>query len=173
MPLRTRPPKTRKTTDILISPEARAPVETWLQHCSKVSIPETRLGIDTETREATKKVTACAKRTPPNADIRLRLTNDLSDALAEQARFWESCMDELPQAAREHSPNTLTFLELTTELATDLEMSIKESNKPPRPKGPKPNCRICGKAVESAGAATVDMDSRGTIIATYKHNECA
>ena len=168
MPPTTGLPKPRKTTDIRISPEEWTPVQAWLQHCSNAGIPETRLGLHTETQAAIKRVTASAKRTPPTANIRLRLPNELANDLAEQVRFWESCMDELPQTAREHSPNPLTFL----ELALDLEASIKESKQTPSSNGSNPTCQTCGKPVPSAGTATVNLDSRGIVITTYKHREC-
>ena len=167
MPPQTRTAQTRKTTDIVISPEEWTPVATWLHRCSQNGIPGTRLGLDDETRTAIQKVTTRAARMRPTANIRLRLPNDLADALAQQARFWESCMDELPQAAQEDAPNSMTFM----ELALDLEASIRESSQPPKPKRPTPLCHLCHKPVEAEGHASVDIVD-GITAALYMHNDC-
>ena len=167
MPPQERTARTRKTTDIVISPEEWTPVTTWLHRCSQNGIPETRLGLDDETRTAIQKVTTQAGKTPLTANIRLRLPNELADAIAQQARFWESCMDELPQTAQEDSPNPMTFL----ELALDLEASIQESNQPPRPQRPRPVCHLCHKAMGAGGSASVDI-ADGMTTALYRHNDC-
>ena len=167
MPSQIRTTQTRKTTDIVISPEEWTPVATWLHRCSQNGIPETRLGLDDETRTAIQKVTTRAARMRPTANIRLRLPNDLADALAQQTRFWESCMDKLPQAAQEDAPNPMTFL----ELALDLETSIQESSQPPRPQRPKPICRLCHNAVGAEGRASVDI-AGGITAALYMHKDC-
>ena len=167
MPSQERTARTRKTTDIIISPEEWTPVATWLLRCSKNAIPETRMGLNPETITAIQKVTTRAGKTPPTANIRLRLPNDLADAIAQQARFWESCMDELPQAAQEDAPNPMTFL----ELALDLEASIQESNQPPRTQRTTPVCHLCHKPMGAGGSASVDIAGSMTTV-LYRHNEC-
>ena len=167
MPTQQRTARTRKTTDIVISPEEWTPVVTWLLRCSKKAIPETRLGLNPETITAIQKVTTRAARMRPTANIRLRLPNNLADALAQQTRFWESCMDELPQAAQEDAPNPMTFL----ELALDLEASIQESSQPPRPQRATPVCHLCHKAMGAGGSASVDI-AGGMTTALYRHNDC-
>ena len=129
--------------------------------------PQNRLSLTPDTIKAIEKVRARARKTARTADIRLRLPNGVAEALAKQARFSESCMDELPPTARHQAPNPLTFL----ELALDLEASINDSNQQPQAKRPTPICHVSRKPMGADGHASVDI-SDGVTIAIYRHTHC-
>ena len=163
----TRRTPARKTTDLTLNPEDWMPVATWLQQSTLAGVPDHRLYLDTESETAVQRTTARSERTPHNQQIGIRLPNELADALAQQTRFWEACLDELPPEARNNAPDPATFL----ELALDIEMSIEESAQPKPTSANRLTCTVCHRPATPDGTAAVDTVEKRIGVA-YKHPQC-
>ncbi len=164
----TRYRPTRKTTGVTLHGECWRSILDWLQKCRTLG-PERRLLIEPEARRGVDQLLRKGQRLTSRDDMTLRLPHGEMEALARQIRFWESCMDELPEAFRETAPDWGVF----QEMALEAEMAIAMTYKPPGPPRPAPRCAGCGQAVIGpAGTATVDIDSMGRTTTVHRHERC-
>ena len=155
---------TRKTTDAIIGPEASIAIRDWLLECHQTD-PQHRepyLFIDCE--EPLNKFLSRTAKLHHNDNLRLRLSHDDLEALGNQFRFWESCMDVLHPKFREKAPNPAYFQSAALEIEGALWLTFHDRPEP----ASKPNCDACGQPVTDGGSGEVDID----LTTKFWHHGC-
>ena len=159
---------TRKTTDVTINGECWHPIAGWIRQCHRVDDPHLLTGPDALTglAQLLKKTRSLTARD----DVTLRLPHRNMEALGQQMRFWEACIDELKPQYRTIAPNPGYF----QEFALNVESAIQETYRPPQPwNTPPPICFVCKQPVPGTGHAAVDLDPALGVTALFRHAHCS
>lgn len=156
----------RKTTDVTIAGECWRPVVTWLSATMTTANSPNILLIEDDAMPGVQQLLSRTRKLTHQDDVRIRLSHHDMDALADQLRFWESCIDELPPTAKQSAPNTGWF----QEMAIEMEQALRESFRPPSP-NLRLLCQVCHRPVEGAGAATINIKPQAVVV-TARHPGC-
>ena len=164
----------RKTIDAVLGPESWVPIVKWVRDHQKLKGLFGML-IDMAAIPGIVAMLTHGDKLAHTQDMKLRLHHHKMDALYQQLRFWESCMDELSKPLQESAPPPGVFQEAALEIegaqieATRIENS---RNRTTLRFTQPPACNKCGRPVEGEGRATVDLDNQGRTTALYTHLEC-
>ena len=156
----------RKTTDVTINGECWQPIVTWLSAAMTTDHSPNTLFIEDEALPGIQQLLRRTRKLTSRDDVNLRLAHRDMEALADQVRFWEGCMDELNPASRQSAPNTGWF----QEMAIQIEEALQESFRPPSPEL-KLFCHVCRQPMEGNGTASIDITPEGLSI-MVRHPEC-
>ena len=174
-PKSTRTPD-RKTTDATINPEYWRPIVRWVQdhrpsqsESGHKEYDLTGLFVDEESARAIQMMLRRSRRTSQNQDMRIRLPNAEMDALHEQFRFWETCIDELKKESRESAPPWRVFQGAAFEIeGAQIEATIQRR----QPRRSTPFCVVCDQPIGQEGKASVDIDTCGRTLTFFTHLDC-
>ena len=158
----------RKTTEIAIDPEDWQNLIQWLKTCRRLR-PKPNIYIEENAQQPLRAIQTKANSLNPNQTMKLRLPHQQVQALADQARLWEACMDELPQAAQRYAPAPGYF----QSIALGTEAALTETHTPPtNPR--KLNCRYCLKPIQDnqPATATVDLNDNSKTNVQAAHSGC-
>ncbi len=163
-------PSRRTTTDVTINGECWHPIIKWLADCRSAD-PDPRLFIDPHSVLGLDQLARKSQRLTCRDDITLRLPHAAIQALAQQARFWESCIDELPPRLRSTAPPSGHF----QEMALAIEQALDDAYRPPAATPPQPpTCADCRNPIapQQNARATLDLDPRLGPVTIYRHLQC-